>query len=107
MQANVEQTMVELAAEGKEEAIPPSDAASPPSDAASPPTTAAAAPAVEGTGGDPGSIGGAGGANDPRAPRWRPRPIKTAVSLTNQPPWTQPTTPLETNQPTPSYHPSK
>ena len=50
MQANVEQTMVELAAEGKEEAIPPSDAASPPSDAASPPAAAAAAvPAAEGT----------------------------------------------------------
>ena len=51
MQANVEQTMVELAAEGKEEAIPPSDAASPPSDAASPPTAAAAAAgaAAEGT----------------------------------------------------------
>ena len=50
MQANVEQTMVELAAEGKEEAIPPSDAASPPSDAASPPAAAAAAVvAPEGT----------------------------------------------------------
>ena len=49
MQANVEQTMVELAAEGKEEAIPPSDAASPPSDAASPPTAAVEAAAVEGT----------------------------------------------------------
>ena len=42
MKANVEQTMVELAAEGKEEAIPPSDAASPPA-------AAAAAPAAEGT----------------------------------------------------------